>query len=148
MSDSPLHGSGGEGDNSTVSTISTPIFTQTVETASGEPWSYPIIHSVQPQPITYYHVTEDKLEMLATMPRRKWGEFTMAALSGMVGAAPAAIVSIYSAYKGSWSFQLIDVIQILLFFFFGIWLLFQYSMSVRVSGDLLEEIKNYDKFKK
>lgn len=126
----------------TVSTRAAPISPPTVEVASGASWGQPIIYSIQPQPINYYHVTEDKLEMLATMPRKKWGEFTVAALSGMAGAAPGAIIAIYSAYKSAWSFQLFDVIQVLIFSAFVFWFLSQYSMGTKVARDLLEEIKN------
>ena len=69
------------------------------------------------------------------------GEFTVAALTGMVGVAPGTILSIHFAYKNNWSFELFDVIQIIIFFVFATSFILQRNIGARLSFDLLRELK-------
>ena len=64
------------------------------------------------------------LQMLATHPRRKWDEFTWAALTGTISAAPSAAQAIWSAYQRSpFSLQAFEFVQVAICGGFFVWFL-------------------------
>lgn len=147
MSDPPLHGSGGGETELTISAppldTSLPGTTPFVKTLLGTPWPPPDIQGVPPQPIKIHQVTDERLQMLADLPRRKWNEFTWAALGGMAASLPSAIDALVSSCKRTpFSMEWFEVVQLIIFVAFFVWFLSQRIGVERTSGDLLKEIRS------
>lgn len=53
------------------------------------------------KPSQILHIPLERAHMLATLPRGKWGEFTWAAFSGLVGAAPSGAEALHTAFWGT-----------------------------------------------
>jgi hypothetical protein len=147
MSDPPLHGSGG---GETEFTISAPPLATSladaspaVKTIHGAAWPSPDIQGVPPQPIKIHQVTDERLQMLADLPRRKWNEYTWAALGGMAASLPSAVEAIVSSYKRTpFSMEWFEVVQLIIFVSFFVWFLSQRIGVEKTSGELLNEIRN------
>jgi hypothetical protein len=72
MADLPPATIGSPNERITVSVLDAPSPPPTVATIVGWQWGAPPIEMVQSQTIKIYRVAEDKLEMLAALPRRRW----------------------------------------------------------------------------
>jgi hypothetical protein len=81
--------------------------------------------------------------MLATLPRKKWDEWTWAALGGAIAAFPSAIDAIIAAFKTiPVSFGIFQTIQILIFGGFLVWFFVSraYSKGGQTAAEYLNEL--------
>src|ERR1700677_4195700 len=78
------------------------------------------------------HRTE-RLQMLADLPRRKWNEYTWAALGGMAASFPSAIDALVSSFKRTpFSMELFEVVQLIIFVAFFVWFISQRTVARRL----------------
>lgn len=99
--------------------------------------------AVPPQPIKTVHLPYERAHMLATLPRKKWDEWTWAALGGAVAAFPSAIDAIISAFQATpVSFKVFQTFQILIFGGFLVWFFVSraYSKGTQTATEYLNEL--------
>jgi hypothetical protein len=99
--------------------------------------------AVPPQPIKTVNLPFERAQMLATLPRKKWDEWTWAALGGAVAAFPSAIDAIISAYQATpVSFRIFQTIQIVIFGGFLVWFFVSraYSKGTQTTAEYLNEL--------
>ena len=117
-----------------------------VATLYGSAWLSPDIEGVRPQPIKIHQVTDERLQMLADLPRRKWNEYTWAALGGMAASFPSAIDALVSSFKRTpFSMEWFEVVQLIIFVAFFVWFISQRTVAEKTSGELLATIRKADK---
>ncbi len=93
------------------------------QSGSGDTWR-PIFEKVPPQPTLVAQVPFERAAMLAAAPRKRWGEHTDAAVSGLLAALPSAIDACVSGLqRKAASFEPFEVVQIIIFVGFGVWCL-------------------------
>ncbi len=81
--------------------------------------------------------------MLATLPRKKWGEESWAALTGALGAIPGALDALHMAgSRPTFSLEGFEIVEILVFFGFVVWLAVAALNSIRekTAMEYLEEL--------
>jgi hypothetical protein len=88
--------------------------------------------SVVPQPIRILPMPFERARELATLPRKKWGEESWAALTGALGASAGGLDAIHKAYvRPTFSIEGFEVVEVLVFFGFLVWLLISVINAVR-----------------
>lgn len=81
--------------------------------------------------------------MLATLPRKKWDEFTYAALTGFIAALPSAIEAVYNAAQRSeFSVHAFELVQVLIAAGFFVWFMVKVygGSSEQTAAELLKEL--------
>jgi hypothetical protein len=98
---------------------------------------------VAPQPIKIVNLPYERAHVLATLPRRKWDEWTWAALGGAIAACPSAADAIIVAFKTPpVSFGIFQTIQISIFVGFLVWFFVSraYSKGSKTAAEYLYEL--------
>lgn len=79
--------------------------------------------AIPPKPIRTVNLPYERAVMLANAPRSKWSESTSAALTGMVAALPSAFDAfIHACVRSPFSVEGFELVQILIFAVFLVWL--------------------------
>lgn len=115
-----------------------------ITVVSSNGWVFPT-REMQPQPVEILHFTGERAFMLATLPRKKWDEFTWGALSGTLAALPSAADALLDAFNSHpFSLQLFPTVQVVIFVGFAIWFVITrvYAKQEKTSIEYLNEIRN------
>jgi hypothetical protein len=128
-------------DQHTISAPQTSIVSSTVAVASGTPWASPIIERIEPHPIKIHQISDERLEMLATLPRKKWDQF---ALGGAAASFPSAAESIHSSWGPGISLHLdlFGLLEVIIFIAFSVGVIVQRFRGNYTSEDLLTNIRS------
>jgi hypothetical protein len=89
-------------------------------------------NQVNPEPIRTLQLPYERARMLATLPRKKWGEESWAALTGALGASPGALDAIHKAcQRPAFSLEGYEIVEVLALFGFAVWLIVAIINSIR-----------------
>jgi hypothetical protein len=135
-----------KGPDSTTSaaTASAPPSVRPSGSRSGTRRDHPFPQTpVPPKPLRTLHLPYERAVMLARLPRRKFSESSVAALTGMAGATAGAFNAIHKGFERiPFSLELYELVEVLVFFGFFVWLIVSlfYSLREKTSGEYLGEL--------